>query len=283
MSATEFEDPLEELARETDVTQALVERLAEVALALRNEDVSPGEIAEGLRLLEQYEALHGRRFGQDLEPEARKVAMPGCFEHLDQIARSLSDRRGWTAEAKAALASFSAGDPEARSRLSSLLEKLSQKEYDDLQFERDYPLSCLRATLPEEAARRVRLRFDVSATEAADLERHLEKYLSRPLGAPGRKISVRCAEPGCSATGEAESYPAENGHLGLRAPSGWHAVSRGVGQQHGTTVAIGVDFRCPAHLAAASPTSAPSARKAGSSAEEPPACACCDPVPSTLA
>lgn len=290
MFAKGLEDPLEELNRENDVAEKLVERLAEDGLALGTErSVPPGEIAEGLRLLSQYRDVHARRFDGNLEPEARVVAMPSCFEHLDTIARESTDSAARFERARATVDAYARGEPGARSRLAAELGDLTQKEYDALRYEGDYPLSCLRATLPDAAADRVRAGFERTDPELADLEHHIDRYLGRGPAEPGRRFPIRCLAAGCDASAQAETYPAANGYLGIRAPEGWRATSRPPRAAKDGVVAVDIDFSCPKHVAsaAAAPVErpiTPSARARPSTAAEPPAsCPCCDPLPESSA
>jgi hypothetical protein len=292
MTKTELDDPLEELARENEVSTKLVERLAEASLTLRSGDpVTPGEISEGLRLLDQYRALHARRFHDNLEPEARTVAMPSCFEHLDTVTRDGSTLEQRFARALESLDAYIQGATDGRTRLADELDKLTQEEYDRIRYEGDYPLSCLQTTLPGDAAGRVRAGFDQTVVEAADLEHHVDRYLAHAPRQGGTKLAIRCQRPGCSAKGQAETYPAVGGHLGIQPPAGWKAVPRPPREKDGKFV-VDVDFLCPEHSKPGNPSEstpqaegglAPEANPDGSARTAPRVCACCDPIPGNLA
>jgi hypothetical protein len=292
MTQSELNDPLEELARENEVSTKLVERLAEAGLSLRSDrPESPGRISEGLRLLGQYRSLHGRRFRESLEPEARIVAMPGCFEHLDLLDRQTTETDPkWEAVVNA-LHAYTRGEADARESLARELDTLTQEEYDRIRYEGTYPLSCLVTVFPGEAASRVNAEFDRTRTEAAELDQRIERYLGEKPGAEGTKFAVHCRNLGCTANGEAETFPAENGHLGIRPPAGWKVVPRTPRAELGKVV-VDLDFRCPVHPE--TPGGAgqgPSEDGAGASGANPFAivdeqtrkCTCCDPIPEDLA
>src|SRR5487761_103142 len=121
MSAMEVQDPLEELQRENEVAENLLLRILEEAEFLKSgTDVPPGRIAEELRLLDQYLAVHMQRLDQILQPEARVVAMPGCFPHLDKILQDREEVKGRAREAREALETYEQGSEEARARLAEV-------------------------------------------------------------------------------------------------------------------------------------------------------------------
>lgn len=283
MRTQEANDPLEELARENTVAQGLVERLGAIGLDLRGgAEVAPGEVAEGLRLLTQYGSVHGRRFDRDLEPEARVVAMPTCHGHLDAIVRDRASRSERIGRTEAALDAYAHGEPGARDRLASEIERLTQQEYEGLVHEGDYPLSCLLTALPDEAAKRVRSAFDATSPELGDLERRVERFLGESPRAPGRGFAVRCAAPGCPATGTAESFPAADGAFALRPPGGWESRAGSPHSPRAGHVAIDVDFLCPAHREPARRASRTGASPGpGRVPPSEEACACCDPIEGT--
>ncbi len=239
---------MEEMVRENEVALRLVERVAEMGQSLTSDSPIPsGEIAEGLRLLAQYRAVHGTRFLDKLQPEAQAVAMPTCFEHLDEIARGRAEAIERYHRAASVLGEYRSDDRASRQELARELEVLTQTDYEAIRYENDYPLSCLRAALPDAAAERLRVRFNQSAKELADLERHIEHFLSREPSDPGVKLAIKCAQPGCEARDKAETYPARNGHIGLRAPPGWKAVPGEPRRSASGGIAVNVDFTCPRH------------------------------------
>lgn len=291
MIAIEQDDPLDELTRENETTQRLLEQLLEKATRLRNgTEVPPGVVAEGLRLIEQYRKLHAKRVDEQLQPEARRVAMPSCFDHLDAVARAHQATREHVERVEGALEIYARGDRDGRPRLAEALEEFAQKEYEALQYEEEYPLSCLRAALPSEAAARVRQEFSKSSHELIHLEAHVDHHLASPGGPSGGTFPVHCQAAGCPARAQAESFPTEHGFLGLRAPVGWRAVPRPPHAQAPGIVAVEIVFRCPEHLPEddASDTSRPSlSARAGTShprrgpGSEVPGC--CDPDPGRAA
>lgn len=246
--AIEAKDPLDEMERETAVLDRLDERLAEYALALgTGADIPPGEIAEGLRLYEQYLRLHSGRFDDVLQPEARSVAMSTCFEHLDELRQEHARASVRVSEVRDALAAFARGESGGRMRLARELGALAEREHEEVRRENDYPLSCLRPTLPEEAASRVILGFERTRAELADLDRHVEAYLGYEPGKASASLAVRCSRPECTNLAAAESYPATAGGLGIRAPRGWRMSARSPHLVAGGVVAVRIDLLCPDH------------------------------------
>jgi hypothetical protein len=292
MTAVESEDPLEELTRENEIAQQLVERLGELSLTLRTDaEVPPGEVSEGLRLLEQYRTVHGTRFRADLEPECRAVAMPGCHPHLDAIDAAFAAAARRFERTRSVLKSYGNGESGAREHLADELEDLSQREFEALRYEGDYPLSCLLAVLPDDRAGRVHAGFLRTSDKVTDLEEHIRHYLERPAAHSSYSFVTGCQAPGCAAKGTAAKYPSLDGRFGIRAPEGWRAVGRAPRGDPAGRVTIRVDFYCPKHAAEVStspgrsPTDSPAPRVASpldlqSAATE--ACACCDPIPEEL-
>jgi hypothetical protein len=280
-------DPLEILTRENEIAVTLVERLAEEGQVLPgNEEAAPGRLTEGLRLLGQYRALHGRRFEKAVEPEARNVAMPTCFEHLDQIHRENVALPGRMADVLESLGCFARGEEGARARFTTALASFTQEEYDHLRYEGDYPLSCLQATLPDDARDRILAGFASSTADMADLERHIDQYLSRPAGRPGSVFPVRCAHPGCAAVGEASTFPSTEGHLVFRAPAGWTIGKTKVPPtESDARLRSRLDFRCPEHAGegvapgdSSPPTAAARECACLTPAASPAPGVCCGPV-----
>ena len=295
ISETEAQDPLDELARENNVIQRLDDRLGEIGILLGNGvDVPPGEIAEGLRLFEQYVAIHSRRFDEGLQPEARPVAMATCFDHLDAISRDRAGTAQRVARMNAAISAYARGEGEGRTRLVKELEDFTQHEFEEVRYENDYPLSCLRATLPDDAAGRVLSSFNRTASEVDDLDRHVEQYLRHEPGKALHRFVVRCAQPGCIQKSEGESCPAENGHLGIRGPRGWKAVADPprVADRQGKPVVVSIHYFCPAHSAGPADSAKTTPRTAalhstpttpGPDHSGSAGCSCCDPISPRLA
>jgi len=194
MTTVKTQDPLDELDHENEIAEELIEHLAGSAIGLKaGRDLPPEEIAEGLRLLEQYRHVHAGRVDDDLNPEARPVAMDACFEHLDTIAGDHRTEGDLFDRTRKSLQDF-VSDPEgARTHLSEALTELTEKERQNLAYENDYPLSCLRVALPDEGAARVAAAFRRTDPEIADLEGHIERYLGHAPGAPAHALAVRSA------------------------------------------------------------------------------------------
>lgn len=293
MSTIESSDPLEELSRENDVLERIVERLAEDGLSLSTERPVPrSDILEGLNLLADYQQLHTNRFRSVLEPEARAVAMPGCFEHLDAVGREQAASNERLVRVRSLLEAYREDETGATLRLATELGELTQKTADAIRYEEGYPLSCLLTALPDDAARKVRAGFDRTAAAVVDLEAHVDCYLRREPSASESTLSVHCRQPGCPARGQAESYPAEGGHLGLRAPVGWIAAAGAPRFDGMDLIVVDVDFWCPEHVPrtrkgpTANPirtTVASTRASTGSRSEDDRGCTCCDPLPEPLA
>jgi len=289
MSAVEAQDPLDELERENDVTEKLVERLAETAIALtQGGDLSPGEIAEGLRLLEQYRSVHAVRFDRDLQSEAGPVAMNTCFPYLGRIMHDHRTEADRIERSRQALEEFTHDPEEARTRLAQALSDLTEKDHQSVVDEKDYPLSCLRAALPDEAAARVTVAFRETASDVAELEGHIERYLGHAPGTPTNALTVRCHRENCTATAESHVLPSNDGRLGIEVPAGWQAIPRPPNFGQDGAILLRVDFCCPAHLDANRATEEQALNTSmdkevstpqGTGKNDSESCGCCGPIP----
>jgi hemerythrin-like domain-containing protein len=289
MMTVETQDPLDELERENDVAEKLIERLAETAIELKEgRNPPPGEIAEGLRLLEQYRKVHAVRIDRDLQPEARAVAMATCFQHLDAITDDHRIERDQIDRVRTALKDFASDPDGSRTRLSQALADLTQKDHESMAYEEDYPLSCLRAALPDEAAARVNTAFHETVSEVADLEGHIEQYLGQAPGTPGHALTVRCNQENCSATAESHVVPSSDGRLGIEVPAGWQVDSVPPVFGDDGTIRLRADFWCRDHRekSAAKEGVAVVVRRDGGAVasrgaemEGTEPCGCCGPIP----
>ncbi len=79
---------LEELHREHEIAERLLERLAEIGERIKSgERVDPKAVRFGVGLLDAYlHRVHAFQEDRELLPEARHVAMPQCFAYLDGMA-----------------------------------------------------------------------------------------------------------------------------------------------------------------------------------------------------
>ncbi len=249
MTAQEATDPLEELQREHEVARPLLEKLVELGEGLRSKDPpSSGEISTAVDLLDQYlHQVHARRIDQVLVPEARPVAMSTCFEHLDAVksAHETAHEKAATLHRRLSEGTVQ-GDAERESLAEALID-LGSSDHDMMVYEETYPLSCLVATLPEDAAGRVHGEFErSSAADLADLEDHIRRFLARPAPA-AEPVRVKCTHPGCDHGGDAHAVAAEKGQFGLEAPAGgWAAIPHAPEARAGV-VSTRVDFVCPTH------------------------------------
>lgn len=282
MSESAEESPLDALSHENETSQSLIERLAEAGAQLRTgDDVPGGEIAAGLRLLRQYRSLHARRMDDGLLPEARPVAMPGCFEHLDRTVKDHAEHAALIDGLLRDVEGTTSIEPGRRPALGQRLEELASRLYDDVHHEDDYPLSCLVPMLPDDAAGRLAAKYATDAGERGDLDAHIHHYLDRPLGQEASDLAVACAHPGCAEHAAAQMVPARGGLFGIRAPPGWTAAASRPTLEASGKVRLRVEFACPAHAQGEGKVSAPErrvptaheAKRSGS-----PTAPCCGPV-----
>jgi hypothetical protein len=262
--AVESQDPLDELMRENGLTERLVERLAEFAIFVgERQDVSPGEIAEGLRLLEQYQRVHAVRIDKNLQPEARTVAPDTCLPHLDAILQDHQTEGDRIGRARMALDAFARDPGGARARLSKELADLTERDYQTLGYENDCPLSCLRDTLPDkrasrdrglsdEAVTRVTKAFQATSSDLEELEGHIARYLDRTPETPTHPLVVRCRRAHCGAAAVSHMMPSNDGRLGFEVPAGWRVITRPPVVGTDGTIRLKVDFCCPEHHAESS-------------------------------
>ncbi len=249
MSEEPNDEPLEELQRENDTTQGLLERLLELSELIKSgKEVFPGEVSEGLRLLEQYLTLHSARFDHELEPAARPVAMETCHPHLDHLIEEHASLLHQIGEFRSSLADSAGWSDGDRARIAEGLDTIANRTYAMLTFERDYPLSCLITALPEDTSQRVAAQFTSSQAALADLEQHIHRYLAVAAGQSRTPITVHCASPGCPETATGEVVPGRGGRLALLAPDGgWSMHSRKPGSDHEGLIHLQVDYYCPRH------------------------------------
>lgn len=289
MTAAETQDPLDTLEHENSVAEKLIQRLAESASELRaGRDPPPGEIAEGLRLLAQYRQVHAERVDSDLKTEAQPVAMSTCFQHLGTIADDHGAEGVRVELAQNALAEYARNPDGSRTRLSNALADLTEKDHQSLVFENDYPLSCLRAALPDDAAARVTAAFRRTDPTIEELEGHIERYLGHANGTSTQALTIRCSHPDCTATVQSHVIPSNEGRFGMEVPPGWEAISRPPVFGKDGTIRVNVEFCCPTHhetVSKAEERSIAGWVDDGGSvrpteiAEEPACAECCAPIP----
>ncbi len=208
MTAQEIHDPLEELQRENDVLVNVLTRILEVAELLKaGADVPPDEVSGMLRWLDQYLAVHARRLDQDLMPYARRVAMEGCFPHLDKVLKDHKEGQRRTSEALKALEVYGRDPPGSRAHLAELLEGLATKDHETTVYEGDYPLSCLLTVLPDDSAELVAERFRETQPAIEELEGGLARVLAPSPGERGPKPQTSSAKGGYAATVTPQTLP----------------------------------------------------------------------------
>ncbi len=181
MSGTAVRDPVQELRRENEVLQGLVERLAEEASILRSgKDLPPLEVGEGLRILGDYLRIHARRLDTGVQQAAREVVVWPCFEHLRKLLRDRDNASRKVESARSALNSYGAGVAASRAALAEALDDLSSREDEISLFELDSPPSCLLAAFPDGTSKRLAERFGEGQDEVADLDRQIQEFLATP-------------------------------------------------------------------------------------------------------
>ncbi|HZY91985.1 MAG TPA: hypothetical protein VFG07_04320 [Thermoplasmata archaeon] len=260
-----------ELERENEITVRLVEELEEAAFALKaGQLMLPGEVAEGLRLLEQYRRRHSQRIAEDLLlPETGPGATGVCFHELAAIASGAQAEGELVGRARTCLNEFASGSVGARSRLVEALLDLSELERQALNHETDYLLPCLRAEIPGAVVQSGSTGFLHPDTVMEDLEGHIRRYLKPHLGSETRDLAVHCVHPGCLAVAHTRPIPSIDGRFGLEVPRGWQAISTLTNTRKGGIIPVNVRFTCPEHPEEIRESGAPG----------PSPCGCCDPLP----
>ena len=171
---------LEELNREHAVIEPLLERLVEVGERIKiGGAVEPRTVLLGVGLLEAYlHRVHANQLDRELTPEARTVAMPGCFVHLDQMHTNHQAMRRHAQELLVEIRQWSAGDESRRTPVGDRLIDLASEDHSAANFEETYPLMCLETVLPEESDRQLAARFDRHAGTRGALEANVARFLA---------------------------------------------------------------------------------------------------------
>ncbi len=178
------EDCLDELHREHEVALRLIERLEALGNALNvGRTVDAAEVREGVSLLDRYlHRLHASRFDAGLIPDAEKVAMAECFPHLDEITANHNRMQGEEPTLEQSLSDYAAGESGAASTLALLLLTVTGRDREAIQYEEDYPLSCLPNALTRVLKADVDGKFAVTDAELRRLESEIDRYLACPTG-----------------------------------------------------------------------------------------------------
>jgi hemerythrin-like domain-containing protein len=177
---SQAEGALEELHREHEVAERLLERLVEVGERVKEgEQIDPKTLRFGVGLLEAYlHRVHASQMDLELRPEAWKVAMPGCFEHLDRMHANHVEMRRRAKELLDLIRRWDAGDVSSRGTIGDRLIALASLDHDAAAYEETYPLMCLETVLPEDASSRLSSRFADHAGTRTALERNVERFLT---------------------------------------------------------------------------------------------------------
>jgi hypothetical protein len=173
------EGALEELHREHEVAERLLERLVELGERIKQGDrMEAKTVRFGVGLLEAYlHRVHALQMDRELRPEAQVVAMPGCFEHLDRMGANHNEMRRQAKELLDLIRRWDSGDESCRGAIGDRLIDLASMDHDVASYEETYPLMCLETALPEEAARRLSSRFADHAGTRTALETNVERFL----------------------------------------------------------------------------------------------------------
>jgi hypothetical protein len=176
------EGALEELRREHEVAERLLERLAEIGERIKSgERVDPKALRFGVGLLDAYlHRVHAFQEDRELLPEARYVAMPHCFAYLDGMAPLHTEMRRRARELLDMISRWASVDESSRSAIGDRLVDLASLDHDVAGDEGPHPLMCLEGALPEAASQRLSSRFADHARTRAALEANIEGFLRIP-------------------------------------------------------------------------------------------------------
>ena len=171
---------LDELSREHEVVQPLLERLVEVGERLRSgEPLEPRTVRTGVGLLEAYlHRVHANQLDHELVPAARAVAMPGCFDHLDRMGVNHQDMQRRAQQLLGRLRQWARGDDGLREEIARGLIELASEDHSAAEFEETYPLMCLQTVLPPETDRELAERFERHAGTRGALEANIARFLA---------------------------------------------------------------------------------------------------------
>lgn len=244
------QDPLNELFRENELAKGLLEHLAELAAKLRiGPGVSSAEVTDGLHLLGAYRLLHARRFDRDFQPEARPVANPKCYEHLDRIAEDRATEGATIASVLRSSHLADDGTPATRREFARQIDALVEADRERILYETDYPLACLLSILPEETAAEILQRFADTQEELRDLEEHIQRYIASPSATSSeRHVPLACAHAGCPAKVDIVLAAGTEGALTLNLASGWKVVLRPTRVAGSGDIEFSVKGCCPEHV-----------------------------------
>ena len=170
---------LEELHREHEVAERLLERLVEIGERIESgKQVDPKAVRFGVGLLDAYlHRVHAIQEDRELLPEARSVAMPQCFAYLEGMGPLHEEMRQRARELLDMISQWALGNESSRSAIADGLVDLASLDHDIAGDETTHPLMCLEGALPEAASRRLSSRFSDHAGTRAALEANIEKFL----------------------------------------------------------------------------------------------------------
>ncbi len=173
------DEAMEELHREHEVAERLLERLVEIGERIRTgERVDPKAVRFGVGLLDAYlHRVHAYQEDRELLPEARQVAMPHCFAYLEGMGPLHEEMRRRARELLEMISRWASGDESSRSAIGDGLVNLASLDHDIAGGEGTHPLLCLEGALPEAASQRLSSRFSDHAGTRAALEANIQKFL----------------------------------------------------------------------------------------------------------
>jgi hypothetical protein len=177
---SEASGAMEELNREHEFAERLLERLLEVGERIHSgERLDPKAVRFGVGLLDSYlHRVHAFQEDRELLPEARNVAMPCCVSYLDGMVPHHEEMRRQAHELLGLVSQWTRGDETRRTAIGDGLVSLACMDYDVANGEATHPLMCLESSIPEAVNQRLWRRFSDHAGTRAALEANIEKFLS---------------------------------------------------------------------------------------------------------
>jgi len=180
VNRVEADGALDELRQEHEFAQRLLEELLEMGQNITAGELVPPQRAQiGVALLDAYlHRVHASQEDRVLRPEVESVAMSTCFAHLDAMGRFHQEMRDRTQRVLAHIRQWASGEEGVTLLLGRELAEIGSKDYEALQYEETYPLSCLQAGLPPDADRQLYALFSRHAGTRRALEARIGRFLN---------------------------------------------------------------------------------------------------------
>jgi hemerythrin-like domain-containing protein len=172
---------LEELHREHEVAERLLERLADLGNRINaGERIDAKTVRFGVGLLDAYlHRVHASQEDRELRPEAQRITTSNCFEDVSRMDTNHQEMRRQAQELLALIRRWASGHEICRSAIGDGLIELARKDHEVAAHEERSSLTCLRTTLPEAANDRLSYRFADHAGTRAALEANIARFLSQ--------------------------------------------------------------------------------------------------------